>query len=265
MVKSRTQRGVLLLLIALILFSLYVRGTFRGEGLRRALLAVTTPPQEVLNRAYDAVSDFVSHYLYLLEVEKENRRLKEEIKRLKLERQLLSEKAREAERLKKLLGFKRSAGLKVMPARVVGISPQPQSRAFYIDKGSQDGIKKGMAVVSHEGVVGRVTVVGAGSSLVVPIVEKGAKISVILEHSRTRALLEGLGWGCRLLYIPKEEEVREGEKVLTSGLDGVYPKGLMVGTVRRVVRRPGELFLEVEVVPSVDLSRLEEVLVVLEG
>lgn len=265
MPKSRIQRTLLFLLIALVLFSLSITKIYRVEGLRGFIISISSPPQKALTRFYDAVSGLLSRYLFLVGVAEENERLKEEVGQLKFRLQVLAERAREAERLRGLLGFKEATDLEVLPARVIGLSPNPQSRAFFIDRGLKDGVRKGMAVVTGEGVVGRIGEVAPDSALVVPVIERGMRVSVLLEGSRTRAVLEGLGWSCRLLYVPKEEEVREGDRVITSGLDGVFPKGLWVGEVRRVKESPGGLFLEVEVRPFVDFSRLEEVLVVVRG
>lgn len=265
MPRSRTQRGLLLLLLALVLFSLSVTGIYRGGGLREILISISTPPQRALTWAYDGVARLLSRYLFLVGVAEENERLRGEVRELRLRLQVLAERAREAERLRELLHFKESTDLEVLPARVIGLSPSPQSRAFFINRGQRDGVKRGMAVVTGDGVVGRIGEVTPDSALVVPIIERGIRVSVLLEGSRTRAVLEGLGWSCRLLYVPKEEGVREGDRVITSGLDGVFPKGLWVGEVSRVNRSPGGLFLEVEVRPFVDFSRLEEVLVVIRG
>lgn len=265
MPKYRTRRGLLFLLLTLILFSLSATGVHRGEGLRQVLITLSSLPLEALTWVYNKGSDLVAHYLLLVEVARENERLREEVRRLRLEVQVLSEEAKEAERLRKILELKETIGLRVIPARVIGLSPNPQSRAFFIDRGMKDGLRKGMAVVSGDGVVGRIGVVAPSSSLVIPIVEQGMRVSVLLEDSRTRGVLEGKGWSCKLLYVPREEGVREGHRVVTSGLDGVFPKGLWVGEVKKVERPPGKIFLEVEVRPYVDFSRLEEVLVVIQG
>ena len=261
----RTLQGAVLVFIPLFLMSLYFTGKWEGEWLQRAVLTVTAPPQEAFQWVRRRAVAVIDHYFYLVSVEEENRRLKEELERITFERDQLLERAKEAERLRKLLDFKERVKLLMIPAQVISLSPEPHLRTLVIDKGRRDGVNKGMPVVTWEGVVGRIIAVGEGSSMVLPIVERGATVSVLLQQSRTRAILEGKGWGCRLVYVPRDEEVREGERVITSGLDGIYPKGLPVGRVSRVVRTPREFFLHVEVVPSVDFSRLEEVMVLKEG
>lgn len=254
-----------MIFIPLVLLSLSFTGRWEGGWLRKAVLTVSGPPQEAFHWVKGRLEDAIGRYLYLVELEEENRRLKAALKRLTFERNRLLEEAQEVARLRRLLGFKDSTGLEMVPARVISLSPQPHGRTFTIDKGTKDGLAKGMPVVSWEGLVGRVVAVGEGTAVVMPIVERGVTVSVLLQRSRTRAILEGDGWRCRLIYIPRDEEVEEGERVITSGLDRVYPKGLLVGVVSKVIRDPRKFFLHVEVVPSVDFSRLEEVMVFVGG
>lgn len=254
-----------LVLSSLFFLSLNLTGKWDAGWLYGVFLTITGPPQKALSWAEKKVEDLFYSYLYLVNLREENRRLKEALKRLTYERNLLLEQVEELKRLRQLLKFKERTKLRMVPAEVVALSPEPHIRTLVIDKGSTDGLKEGMPVVAWEGVVGRILHVGQRTSMVLPIVERGSAVSVLLRSSRTRAILEGEGKGCRLVYIPRDKEVREGEGVITSGLDGIYPKGLPVGRVVKVTRRSRRFFLEVEVAPAVDFGKLEEVMVLVGG
>jgi len=258
------KRSFLPLLVGLILFSLSRTGVLREEMIKSLSFSLLFPFQKAFSCFYGKICSFFEDYLLLLDIKKENERLKRELERLKMENALLREEKREAERLRRLLEFKEAVKFKVVAARLIGESPNPQSKTFYIDKGSLDGIKKGMAVITPDGIVGKVLLTGPKSSLILPIIERGSSLSVMLEDSGARGILEGQGGRCLLRYLPQEEPIREGERILTTGLDGVYPKGFPVGSVRKVIKRQGALFIEAEVEPSVRFDRLEEVMVIKE-
>jgi rod shape-determining protein MreC len=259
------RRSLLPLLIGLILFSLSRTGVLREEMMKGFSLSLLFPFQKAFSYFHREIRSLFEDYVFLLNVKEENKRLKRELEQLKMENVLLREEKREAERLRRLLELKEAIKFKVIVARLIGESPDPQSRTFYIDKGSLEGIKKGMAVITPDGIVGKVLFTGPKSSLILPIIERGASLSVMLEDSGTRGILEGQGERCLLRYLPPEEPIREGERVLTTGLDGVYPKGFPVGYIRRIIKKSGALFLEAEVEPSVRFERLEEVMVIREG
>jgi rod shape-determining protein MreC len=208
------------------------------------------------------ISNLWHNYFYLRGVRQENRELKQQIERLRIEQVRLNEDAEQARRLQALLGFKEQFISKTLAAQVIGSSGSEQSRSIYIDKGTHDGIKSDMAVITAEGVVGKVLRAFKSTSQVLLINDQTSGVGAILEKSRLQGVLRGTPVGEVVLEkVMSDETVQPGERVLTSGGDQIFPKGLPVGTVTKV--SPGaELFLNIRVKPSADLSRLEEVLVV---
>jgi rod shape-determining protein MreC len=202
------------------------------------------------------------NYIWLRGVREENEQLKDEILQMKMREVRLIEDASQARRLQLLLGFKQQYISKSVPAQVISTTGSEFSRAIYIDKGSNDGIAADMPVVSPEGVVGKVLRVFPSTSLVLLINDPTSGAGVILEKSRLQGILKGEPNGATTLKnIMSDEKVEAGERVLTSGGDRVFPKGLTVGTVRSV--GPGQdLFLSIRVRPAAPINRLEEVLVI---
>ena len=223
-----------------------------------------TPFERVLVRLQDRGNDLWSNYFYLRGVRSENRALKEQIARLQLDQVRLSEDAAQAQRLQTLLGFKQQFVIKdgTVAAQVIGSSGSDLSRSVYIDKGSDDGIAQDMAVITANGIVGKVLRVYPSTSLVLMINDQSSGVGALLEKSRLQGVLRGTPNGeLTLERVMTDEQVGVGDVVLSSGGDQIFPKGLPVGTVTHV--SPGhEMFLNIKVKPSADLDRLEEVLVV---
>ena len=221
-----------------------------------------TPFERSIVWLQSSVSNLWHSYFYLRGVRQENRELKQEIERLRIEQVRLNQDAEQARRLQALLGFKEQFISKTLPAQVIGSSGSEQSRSIYIDKGWHDGIKADMAVITAEGVVGKVWHAYKTVSQVLLVNDQTSGVGAILEKSRLQGVVRGTPLGEVVLEkVMSDEAVQPGERVLTSGGDQIFPKGLPVGIVTKV--SPGqELFLNIRVKPSADLSRLEEVLVI---
>jgi len=225
-------------------------------------VSAVTPFEKAIVWIQNGVSGVWHNYFYLRGVRQENRELKLEIERLRIEQVRLNQDAEQAHRLQALLSFKEQFISKTLAAQVIGSSGSEQSRSIYIDKGSRDGIKPDMAVITAEGVVGKVLRPFKSTSQVLLVNDQTSGVGAILEKSRLQGVLRGTPIGEVVLEkVMSDESVQPGEKVLTSGGDQIFPKGLPVGTVTKVSPGP-ELFLNIRVRPSADLSRLEEVLVV---
>lgn len=204
------------------------------------------------------------NYFYLRGVRAENRELKQEIEQMRLEQVRLSEDAAQAHRLQNLLAFKEQFIAKTVAAQVIGSSGTDLSRTVYIDKGEDAGIQRDMAVMTADGIVGKVMLVYASVSQVLLIDDQTSGVGVILEKSRLQGVLRGSANGEVMLErIMSDEQVSPGETILTSGGDQIFPKGLPVGTVTKVSNGK-DLFLNIQVKPAADLSKLEEVLVLVE-
>ncbi len=202
------------------------------------------------------------NYFYLRGVRAENRDLKQRIEQLRIEQVRMGQDADQARRLQALLAFKEQFISKTMAAQVIGSTGSEQSRAIYLDKGEDDGVKPDMAVITADGVVGKVLHVYSSTSLVLLISDQTSGVGAILEKSRLQGIVRGMPSGeVGLERVMSDEQVPVGELVLTSGGDRIFPKGLPIGRVGRV--SPGsELFLNIQVKPAANLSKLEEVLIV---
>jgi rod shape-determining protein MreC len=221
-----------------------------------------TPLEKALVWAQTSTSNIWHNYFYLRGVRAENRALKAEIERMSLDRVRISQDADQAHRLQALLGFKEQFISQTMAAQVIGGSGSELSRSVFIDKGSRDGVKPDMAVITADGIVGKVLHVYRATSEVLLINDQSSGVGAILDQTRLQGILNGTAAGELVLgRVMSDETVPPGEMVLTSGGDGIFPKGLPIGKVSKIT--PGsDLFLNIQVRPAADLSRLEEVLVV---
>ena len=239
------------------------KGTDHGTSRLIRIWAVSaiTPFEKAVVYSSRWTADTWHNYIYLRGVRAQNRQLREEIERLRLEQVRMAEDAGQARRLQTLLGFKEEFISQTMAAQVISTTGSEFSRGIYIDKGARDGIKPDMPVVTPDGIVGKVFRVYPSSSLVLQVNDPSSGAGVILEKSRLQGILKGSATGQAFLAnIMADEKIEPGERILTSGGDRVYPKGMTVGTVSRV--SPAGTFLNVEVKPSAQLNRLEEVLVI---
>ncbi len=221
-----------------------------------------TPFEKVLNWVHNGSGNLWHNYFYLRGVRAENRELKAQIEKLRLEQVRLNEDAAQARRLQALLAFKEQFISQTLPAQVIGSGGSEQSRIVYIDKGSHHGLKPDMAVITVDGIVGKVFKVFGSTAQVLLIDDQSSGVGGILEQSRLQGIVRGTPGGEVVLeHIMADNAVQPGEEVRTSGGDRIFPKGLPVGTVTRV-GNGSDLFLTIRVKPAANLSKLEEVLVV---
>ena len=204
------------------------------------------------------------NYIYLRGVRAENRELKQQIEQMRLQQVRLSEDAAQAHRLQSLLAFKEQFVSKTVAAQVIGSSGSDLSRVVYIDKGENVGIRRDMPVITADGIVGKVLMVYPSVSQVLLINDQTSGVGAILDKSRLQGVLRGGAAGEVMLErVMSDEQVAAGDIVLTSGGDRIFPKGLPVGTVSKVSNGK-DLFLNIKIKPAANLSKLEEVLVLVE-
>ncbi len=195
--------------------------------------------------------------------DEENRRLREENNRLKQEQQRYRDVFFENGRLRDLLSLKEKERRYVTTASIVSRGLDRWSNAVVIEKGTRDGIRKDMAVIAPAGLVGKVSVAGDTYASVLLLNDINFSASVRVQETRMEAILSGTGGKrCILKYIPHEEEIKEGEVVVTSGFDDLFPQEIPVGYVSRVTKKGASIFQDVEVTPFQDLTKLEEVMIV---
>jgi rod shape-determining protein MreC len=239
-----------------------------ASGGTRLIRVWTVTAISPFERALVSTGSFVRrnfyNYLDLHNVRKQNRALQAEVDQLKLEHVRLQQDAEQAKRLRVLLGFTQHYVGQLLPAQVIGTSGTELSHMIQIDKGSKNGVKVDMPVITPDGIVGKVKDVFPYTSLVLLISDRDSGAGVILQNSRLQGVLRGSPQGeLRIGEMMSDEKVEAGEEVVTSGGDRIYPKGLPVGTVSKVSPdRDNDPFLAVKVKPAADLNRLEEVLIV---
>jgi len=225
-------------------------------------VGTVSPLEKALVWAQTSAGNLWHNYFYLRGVRAENRELKQRIEQMRIDQARMSQDADQARRLQALLAFKEQFISQTRAAQVIGSTGSEQSRAIYIDKGEKDGIKPDMAVITADGIVGKVLHVYRSTSLVLLISDQTSGVGAILDKSRLQGILRGMPSGeIALERIMTDEQVPAGELVLTSGGDRIFPKGLPIGRVTKV-STGSDLFLNVRVKPAANLSKLEEVLVV---
>jgi len=230
--------------------------------LRVWTVTAVSPLEKAFVAAQQSVRNTWHSYFYLRGVRAQNQKLQEEIEQLRLQQVRLAEDAGQARRLQRLLGFKEQFIARTLAAQVIGSSGSDMSRVVYIDKGAGDGVGQDMPVITADGVVGKILRVFPTSSQVLLINDPSSGVGAILEKSRLQGVIKGTPNGELLLEkMMSDERVEAGDQLLTSGGDQIFPKGLPIGIVKKV--SPGkDVFLNVQVKPAAELSRLEEVLVI---
>jgi len=167
-------------------------------------------------------------------------------------------------RLRNLLDFRKMIPYASMPAQVIGRDPSNWSNSLIIDKGAANGVKQNMAVMSTRGIVGRIVEIGKYSSKVLLITDPNLKVGVLIRRNRQGGVMVGRpGDRCKIIYIALDSDAKPGDKVITAGFGGVFPKGILVGEIEKVGKEEGRLYKYAIVKPSQDLSKLEEVLCII--
>jgi rod shape-determining protein MreC len=254
---------IILLLSTLIVMSLRVKQRKGIDFFDALLMEFCAPFQKASTFVIKTVHGVFQEYLFLVHLQKENVMLKQRIAELQKENHQMKEMALANERLQKLLQFREKISTSVTAAEVIGQDPSSWFKSVTINKGEKDGVRKGMAVISPEGVIGQILKTALHYSTVLLITDYNSAIDSIIQRTRAKAIVEGKGENrCELKYLLRTEEVIVGDIVVTSGLSGNFPKGLMVGEVRKVDKKGYGVFQYAELVPSVDLTKLEEVLVI---
>jgi rod shape-determining protein MreC len=256
--------GVIVLIIANILILSAVSQRFPSSGPGGFTLSLLAPFQEAVSRSSRFVRDIWRQYFSLVTTAQENQRLRSALAEADRLRSDWIELEQANQRLRELLAFKTGLSPEVVAAEVVGRDPSAWYKTVVINKGTVDGLQKGLPVVVPMGVAGQVVEVSDRYAQVLLIVDPGSAVDGLVQRTRARGIIRGeFADRCRFDYVLQKEDVAVGDMVITSGLDGVYPKGIPIGEVTEAARMSSETFQVITVRPYVDFERLEEVLVVL--
>jgi len=227
------------------------------------IIEIAAPFQRLIRQTINATRDFWTNYFYLVDVRSENRRLKREMESFRREQSRYKELVTAHERLRSLLQFKEVIQRPVVAAQVIGLDPTGWFKSVIIDKGKNAGLRWDMPVVNASGVVGRIVSVSNNYAKVLLIIDQNSAVDCLTQRSRDRGMVKGTsGQVCKMDYMAKSSNAVVGDMIITSGLGGVFPKGLPVGVISGVEAGEGKLFKDIDVMPSVDFSKLEEVLVI---
>lgn len=255
---------VVFVFVALVLISLNAGKRRSWTPVEQVVIEVTAPVQKLIRKSSETVEKAWLKYFSFVDLREENSRLKKEIDDLRMQNDLYRELASTHGRLRELLQFKESIRSPMAAAQVIGRDPTGRFESILIDKGGSAGLTLNMPVLDARGVLGRVVAVSPHYSKVLLIIDQNSAVDCLIQRTREKGILKGLpSQMCRLHYVSRAADVAVGDKIVTSGMDRIYPKGLPVGEVTEIVDTPWEFFKDVRVRPSADFAKLEEVLVLL--
>ena len=262
---SGTTRFILLLLALLLsvifLLPKQTRSVLQTVG--QPISAVVFLPIEALTTLEQSVIGLWQEYVALRHVREDNRQLRRDLEVLQRQNSDLRESAIAAQRLESLLEFKEQFVPHTVAARVMGRDSTNWYSSVILNKGDRDGIRPEMGVMTSAGIVGRVVKTGPFSSIVLLVTDPHNAITGIIQRSRDEGIVEGTSQGrARIKYLPLLANIRVGDIVVTSGLTGGFPRGIVIGNVLTMQKEEGELFQSAEIAPQADLSKLEEVLII---
>lgn len=251
------------LLVSLYIVTAAARGQLHHDPLGPALLWLLRPLHLGAQTITGWGAEIQRGFATATSLRSENERLRSRVQELEAERNRLLEAEATNQRLQELLEFRARLPVGSVTASIIANSASSWFQSSLLDRGSVNGVRKGMAVVTPLGVLGQVVSVTKHNAKVLLLTDPNSGVDVLVQRTRTRGIVSGsLDNGTIMKYVKRTEDVREGDRLLTSGVDGVFPKGLLVGTVTRVEKQQLGLFQLIEVAPAVVPSRVEEVLVV---
>jgi rod shape-determining protein MreC len=261
----RQRPGVVLgaaLLLHVVLISAQVNTTSGIPILQVVTFGGFAEVQRATKAGIDGVRGLWSGYVALRQVQSENAALKQELQTLQVRFQQEHAEAQRTDNLRQLLELRERANLDTVAAEVIAGPADPDFRTVTIDKGSSEGLATDMAVISPAGVVGRLILPSRRASKVQLLIDRNAAAGALIERTRVQGVVMGVGDGMlRMQYVPGTADVKTGDLVVTSGIDGIFPKGFVIGTIDRADRGSGA-YHEITVRPAADFARLEEVLIV---
>ncbi len=255
---------IFLIAVNLIFLVLTSRSVSSPRGLSSIALSFMGPFQKTFVNGSTFIVDIWGDYFALVLTARENIKLKAALRLSAKEKNEHVEFKLANQRLRKFLNFQESIIEKVVVAEVIGKDPSVWFKTIVIDKGSNDGVCAGLSVMVPEGIVGQTVDVAPFYAKVLLIIDRNSSVDALVQQSRARGIINGESTEmCFLQYVLRKDIVKVGDTVISSGLDGVYPKGLRIGYVSGIVKRNAGIFQEVGVTPFVDFGKLEEVVVVL--
>jgi rod shape-determining protein MreC len=265
-IPSRHKSLVLLagvIVLQVLLLAVQIKRDSQGRLIRVWTVGAVSPFERAGSYGFGWVREIWRHYFALQNASKDNEQLRRENDSLKMQLTQLQGKAAEADRLAALLNFRQShADVPMIAARVIGASAGAASQTIQLDRGERDGIRRNMGVITPDGIVGKVVESYPNASQVLLLTDKDSGVGAMLAESRIQSPVGGQGEPLLVMkYVANDDTVNPGERVVTSGMDRIFPRDLPVGTVAEI--KPGNPFKQIRIKPAANLERLEEVLVLL--
>ena len=255
---------VLIALIVIVFSFRYIR-TSAVNGLAvRTVLSVMCPIQAAISSSVRYIGALGSHYIFLTHAARENDALKKQLALAESRNNECTEIAIANQRLRKFVALKDQSPFTLLAAEVIAQDPSPWFNSIIINKGENDGVHRGCPAIACEGIVGYVLEASAGYAKILLIIDRNSSVDSLVQKNRTRGIAQGMGTGlCRLDYALRQNDVMVGDVVVTSGFDGIYPKGLRVGFVSKVIRKNSGMFQNIELTPYGNFQKLEEIMIIL--
>jgi len=254
----------IIFLVAFIIYSLNLRNKTHANAFERGVLTISAPVMGVVSSINNKISSIWTDYILLVGVREENKKLKEIIKQKDMQLVESQEAVITNEQLKKLLDLKSSINAPSVSASVIGEESAPWYKTIVINRGAVDGLVEGMPVISTKGVVGQLVKVALNSSRVLLLTDHSSGIAGMIQRSRARGVVKGKGGDlCSLEFTMQGDDVQVGDIVTTSGIGRIFPKGIPIGEVTVVRKGEYGIFQTITIKPVVDVTHLEEVLVLL--
>lgn len=230
---------------------------------QRVVMEVISPMQQGIADSRKSLSSLWENYMMIVDTSKDNMVLKKKISRLESDLFGMEEIRQENLRLKRLLNYSSEISEQRVMAQVVGWDSANEFKVIRLNKGQKDGIQVMSPVITDQGLVGYIYRVTENYSDVLTILDQNNRVDVLVERTRTHGIVEGVhNFKCALKYVMRNELIEVGDKLITAGVGGVYPKGIKVGMITDIEKENFGMTLSVEVAPSVDFDKLEEVLVI---
>jgi rod shape-determining protein MreC len=254
---------VLLAVASLTLLTWKVKNRVPVTMFENSVLSITRPFQQAATWTTQRLRGVWDNYVYLVNVQRDNQRLREEIKWLRQENHRYLEAYLQYQRLQRLLNFREQTPLDVVAAAVVGRNSNSWTEIIYINRGTRDKVAKGFPVVTYDGLVGQVIHAAPALSQVMLLTDFRSGVDALVQRTRASGVVAGRGRSiAELKFLPVGADLHAGDRLISSGMGGVFPKGLIIGEVKDI-HRNGRQTQQVEIQPSVDFSHLEEVLVLI--
>lgn len=253
---------LLLLILSFLIMTLYGRRVDQRVIIDRIVLEILSPVHVAISSIVNCIHDIWEGYILLVGLNKENKILKEKLAKLEAINNHFLEIEKENQRLKDLLEFRKTLPNVIISAQIIGKDATSWFRSILLDKGTKDGVKVNQPVVTHQGLVGKIVRTAPSTALVELITDKNSRVAALIQKNRAEAILYGQSSPvCVLEYLDRDVDIQAGDYVISSGMGGIFPKGLILGIISKIGKKSYGLFQYAEVTPLVPFSMLEEVLI----